>query len=123
MPLPDGRFDIVFSHGVLHHIPEIRTAQREIRRVLKPDGELVVMLYARRSLNYLLTIGAARRLGLIALYAFGGRGSSIYDQPVCTPRETGLLRYLRMENFISRPNDGPQTNGTASYWEKVVRHV
>src|SRR3546814_15750201 len=108
MPLPDGRFDIVFSHGVLHHIPEIRTAQREIRRVLKPDGELVVMLYARRSLNYLLSIGVARRLGLIALYAFGGRGSSIYDQHVRNARETGLLRYLRMENFIHRNNDEPE---------------
>ena len=41
----------MFSHGVLHHIPDIRTAQAEIHRVLKPGGTLVAMLYARKSLN------------------------------------------------------------------------
>jgi|HigsolmetaAR203D_1030402.scaffolds.fasta_scaffold00062_22 SAM-dependent methyltransferase len=107
MPLPDGAFDIVFSHGVLHHIPDIHAAQREIRRVLKPGGELIVMLYARRSLNYLLSISVVRRLGLIALYPFAGRGHSIYDQHVRNAREMGLWRYLKMENFLHRNTDGP----------------
>src|SRR5205085_10626994 len=51
LPFGDDSFDIVFSHGVLHHIPEIKPAQREIARVLKPDGRLIAMLYAKRSLN------------------------------------------------------------------------
>ena len=58
IPWPDNSFDIVFSHGVLHHIPDILGAQAEIHRVLKPGGKLVVMLYARRSLNYLVSIAA-----------------------------------------------------------------
>src|SRR3546814_19170146 len=52
-------------------------------------------------------IGVARLLGLIALYAFGGRGSSIYVQHVRNAREVGLFRYLRVENFIHRNTDGP----------------
>ena len=68
LPFDDRTFDIVFSHGVLHHIPEIVKAQSEIARVLKPDGRLIVMLYAKRSLNYLLSIFALRRLGLLGLY-------------------------------------------------------
>src|SRR3546814_10724454 len=79
------------------------------------------MLYARRSLNYLLSIGVARRLGLIALYAFGGRGSSIYDQHVRNARETGLLRYLRMENFIHRNTDGPLNPYSKVYDPDLVR--
>ena len=47
IPYDDKRFDIVFSHGVLHHVPDILAAQCEIHRVLKSDGELIVMLYAR----------------------------------------------------------------------------
>jgi SAM-dependent methyltransferase len=47
---PDNTFDKVFSHGVLHHIPDIRLAEREIARVLKPGGELGLgmSLYAKR---------------------------------------------------------------------------
>jgi ubiquinone/menaquinone biosynthesis C-methylase UbiE len=47
IPYPSNSFDIVFSHGVLMCIPEIDRAQREIARVLKPDGELIAMVYAK----------------------------------------------------------------------------
>lgn len=47
----DNSFDIVFSHGVLHHVPDIDRAQREVHRVLRPHGELIVMLYAKWSLE------------------------------------------------------------------------
>jgi ubiquinone/menaquinone biosynthesis C-methylase UbiE len=67
-PFPDDRFDIVFAHGVLHHIPDVLTAQKEIARVLKPGGRLIAMLYARRSLNYLLAISVVRRLSLAILF-------------------------------------------------------
>lgn len=121
LPLPDGCFDIVFSHGVLHHIPDIHRAQREIRRILKPDGELVVMLYARRSLNYLVSIAVARRLGLVALYPFGGKGDSIYDQHVRNARRIGLWRYLRMDHFIHRNTDGPLNPFSRVYDRARVR--
>ena len=42
IPYPDNAFDKVFSHGVLHHIPDVRLAEREIARVLKPGGELIM---------------------------------------------------------------------------------
>jgi ubiquinone/menaquinone biosynthesis C-methylase UbiE len=71
LPFADNSFDIVFSHGVLHHIPEIGQAEKEIFRVLRPDGRLVVMLYAKWSLNYLLSIFFLRRLGLLMIYAVG----------------------------------------------------
>jgi hypothetical protein len=38
IPWPDSHFDVVFSHGVLHHVPDVKTAQAEIRRVLRPGG-------------------------------------------------------------------------------------
>ena len=58
LPFADGTFDIVFSHGVLHHVPEIKQAQKEIHRVLRPGGELVIMVYAKWSLNYLVSISS-----------------------------------------------------------------
>ncbi|MGH3165763.1 MAG: class I SAM-dependent methyltransferase, partial [Trebonia sp.] len=74
LPFADGTFDMVFSHGVLHHVPEISQAEKEIRRVLKPGGELVVMMYARWSLNYLVSIALVRRAVLLAAYPLARAG-------------------------------------------------
>src|SRR5215471_2913509 len=74
LPFADDSFDMVFSHGVLHHVPEIRQAQAEIHRVLRPGGELVAMLYARGSLNYFVSIGVIRRAALLAAYPLAQAG-------------------------------------------------
>lgn len=56
LPFPDAGFDCVYSYGVLHHIPDIDAALSEIRRVLKPGGTVMVMLYNRNSLLYAYSI-------------------------------------------------------------------
>ncbi len=40
--LPSNKYDAVFVFGILHHVPEWKKALREIYRVLKPDGVLLV---------------------------------------------------------------------------------
>jgi SAM-dependent methyltransferase len=107
IPYDDAQFDLVFSHGVLHHIPDILQAQREIRRVIKADGELVIMLYARWSVNYLLSIAVLRRLALILVYALGLKPRGIVGQHVENARQQGLWRYLRLDNFTHHNTDGP----------------
>lgn len=107
IPFEDNSFDIVFSHGVLDHIPDIRSAQKEIHRVLKPEGELVVMLYARWSLNYLIAIGIVCRLGLLALCLLNHDPGGIASQHIANARASGLWQYLPMSNFIHRNTDGP----------------
>jgi SAM-dependent methyltransferase len=49
LPFEDGSFDIVYSHGVLHHTPDTARAIAEVRRVLKPGGVALLMLYNVRS--------------------------------------------------------------------------
>ena len=107
LPFGDDSFDIVFSHGVLHHIPEIEKAQAEIKRVLKPDGKLIVMLYSKWSLNYLMAISILRRLGLMGMYGLGIKGSGIYGDHLANARKIGLGKYLAMSNFINVSTDGP----------------
>jgi ubiquinone/menaquinone biosynthesis C-methylase UbiE len=40
LPFPDDSFDLVFGHAILHHLPDLDTAFREFRRVLRPDGRV-----------------------------------------------------------------------------------
>ncbi|HEV7979657.1 class I SAM-dependent methyltransferase [Amycolatopsis sp.] len=41
IPYADNSFDLVVGHAVLHHIPDVQAAFREVLRVLKPGGRFV----------------------------------------------------------------------------------
>jgi SAM-dependent methyltransferase len=41
LPFPGGSFDLVLGHAVLHHLPDLKRAFAEFRRVLKPGGWIV----------------------------------------------------------------------------------
>ncbi len=42
LPFPDETFDVVISNGVINLIPDKEGALKEIHRVLKPEGRLMV---------------------------------------------------------------------------------
>jgi len=42
IPYDDNTFDIVVGHAVIHHIPDVEQALREVVRVLKPGGRFVI---------------------------------------------------------------------------------
>jgi SAM-dependent methyltransferase len=114
LPFADGSFDVVFSHGVLHHVPDIKQAQREIHRVLRPGGELIIMMYARWSLNYLVSIALIRRAVLLAAFPLANAGLLKSDPAEGTlaahlgnAKSSGLFRYLRLDEFTHRNTDGP----------------
>ena len=114
IPYKDASFDIVYSHGVLHHIPPIRQVSKEIRRVLKPGGRLVIMMYHRNSLNYRVSINVVRRLLMIGLFGLSKiSGRSLITNPLLlghlkNAEEFGLLIYLRNPLFMIRNTDGPE---------------
>ena len=42
LPYDDDTFDLVIGHAVIHHIPDVELAFREMLRVLKPGGRFVI---------------------------------------------------------------------------------
>lgn len=60
LPFADSSFDLVYSLGVLHHSPYTEACFREIYRVLRPGGKVVVMMYNKNSVFYRLRIPAMK---------------------------------------------------------------
>ncbi|WP_406832176.1 class I SAM-dependent methyltransferase [Pedococcus sp. KACC 23699] len=111
IPWADDSFDLVFSHGVLHHVPDVHRAQAEIHRVLRPGGALVAMLYARHSLNYQVSIRLVRRAALAAAYPLRHSGrlarAPMLRQHLDNAERVGLRHYLALDTFTHRSTDGP----------------
>ena len=113
LDFPDNSFDIVYSHGVLHHTPDTAAAVREVHRVLRPGGKAVVMLYHRDSYNYRINISMLRRTGVQLLRWKAGMKlvHLLTGEPEDSLREHARqLRtkseYLNSEEFLSRNTDG-----------------
>lgn len=49
LPFPDAHFDVVFCRSVLHHLEDHARTMREMMRVLKPGGKLIVCAEPIRS--------------------------------------------------------------------------
>lgn len=47
LPFADESFDFIFSLGVLHHVPDTKSALHSILRKLKPSGTILLYLYYR----------------------------------------------------------------------------
>jgi SAM-dependent methyltransferase len=64
VPYPDASFDLVVGHAVLHHIPDVGLALREVLRVLRPGGRFVFAGEPTRSGDFV-----ARRLSRLTWWA------------------------------------------------------
>jgi SAM-dependent methyltransferase len=103
---------VVYSFGVLHHIPEAAKAIAEIRRVLKPGGKLLVMVYNRTSINYVIEIMFVRKLGVwilsvpgaTALFGWLGFPREKLERHAALRRQRGRMSD---EEWVSRNTDGP----------------
>ena len=98
LPFPEASFDLVYSHGVLHHTPDTARAINEVHRVLRPGGTAMVMLYHKSSYNYYVNIMTLRRMG-VRLLGFRWGPSLVHR---LTGEDEKRLRELRQAYLRDR---------------------
>jgi SAM-dependent methyltransferase len=116
LPFPDASFDLVYSNGVIHHLPETGRVIGEFHRVLRPGGTAIVMVYHRNSFNFYVSVMVVRR-ALAALLLIPGAERAIAaltgERPDVLRGHRALLRehgpgYLTdPQLFLSHNTDGP----------------
>lgn len=127
----DESFDLVYSHGVLHHTPDTARAVREIHRVLKPGGRAMVMLYHRGSYNYRVGIRVLRRAGARLLKSEGGIKivNRLTGEPLDSLREhaqllsAGRNGYPGSDEFLSQSTDGAGNPLARVYSRREAREL
>lgn len=127
----DESFDLVYSHGVLHHTPDTARAVREIHRVLRPNGRAVVMLYHRDSYNYRIGIRVLRRAGARLLKSESGIKLVhwLTSEPLDSLREHAKLLtvstngHLSSDEFLSQSTDGAGNPLARVYSSREARQL
>ncbi len=130
LDFPDSSFDLVYSHGVLHHTPATAAAIHEIHRVLRPGGKALVMLYHRDSYNYRVNISMLRRTGVQLLrwntgvklvhLLTGEPEDSLRDHARQLETQS---EYLNSEEFLSRNTDGAGNPLARVYSRREAREL
>jgi ubiquinone/menaquinone biosynthesis C-methylase UbiE len=85
LPFEDASFDVVCSFKVLAHVREIEHAVREMVRVARPGGTLVLEFYNRRSLRSLV-----KRYGPAGAISEQTKESAVYTR-FDTPEEVAAM--------------------------------
>ena len=109
LPFEDASFDLVFSWGVIHHTTDMDAALGQLVRVLRPGGQLVLMLYHRRSFFFLAYRGlarflpVARRFGLHFEGARAGEREGLIARHFTRAEVVEMLRARGLEQVRVQP--------------------
>ena len=116
MPFDDASFDLAYSMGVMHHLPETPCVAEEMHRVLRPGGQAIVMVYHRGSFNYHFSIMLLRRAltSLLLVPRMDRAISAVTGEPIEVLRghrellrDHGLRYVTDRQFFLSHNTDGP----------------
>ncbi len=132
LPFEDESFDLVYSHGVIHHLADTQGAVDEFHRVLRPGGRAIVMVYHRNSLNYFVTIMLLRRafVGLLSVPRAIGVVAKVTHEDIGVLRghrellrEHGLRYISDHRLFLSNNTDGPGNPLSKAYSRAEARSL
>jgi SAM-dependent methyltransferase len=115
LPFPDGSFDAAVCVRVVHHFEDPRPAIRELARVLRPGGVLVLESANKRNLKAILAyllhrqrwspFSAGSHNADISLMLRRGRGVPSDASAAPLPAATAAPRWFSSTSFLHAPRD------------------
>lgn len=116
----DNSFELIYSHGVLHHTPNITKAFNEVNRVLKNEGKFILMVYSKNSFNYWIRIQFYFRLRLLIEIIKRKLGRDVKEPWINHIRNfmQNGWSYLSWKNFPHHCTDGPDCSISNIYSKK-----
>ena len=110
LPFEDDRFDLVYSHGVLHHTPDTLATLKHVYRITKPGGQFISMFYTKNSFNYWVRIQGIMRAQFLLNLCKQALGANIKE-----PWKTHLSNfkqrgwnYFSWKTWPHHCTDGPE---------------
>lgn len=98
LPLASCSVDYIHSSGVLHHVYNLEPTLLELFRVLRPGGQLRVMVYNYESIWFHLNTGYIERLNLPNFGA--GRSLSDIFRATTDGKECPISRAQKPDEFL-----------------------
>ena len=99
IPLDNESIDYIHSSGVLHHVKNLDGTLAELHRILKPGGQLRVMVYGQDSIWFHLNTAYLQRL---KLKDFGG-DTPLFDifKATTDGKECPISRVYQPSEFLT----------------------
>jgi len=96
----ENQFDYIWSWGVIHHTLDIKNILAEMRRVLKPGGTAIVMVYHRSLWNHYIIAGLLG--GLYHGHLFRGRS---LRESTALQTDGAVARFYSVPEWIKFASD------------------
>lgn len=122
IPIPSGIFSMIVCSEVLEHIPETQTAIRELRRVLKSDGTLIIT-----TPNWKSWFGLARCLGeKIVGHSLHSDDQPYDDWKTLSSMKKELAPYFKIVSIRGvwyLPPLHYKNRGVSEFWMKLIYRI